>query len=222
MIEALLPPAVQVSSVFGDLPGPPLFPQEAALIADSVESRRNEFATGRRLARQSLSRLGIADVPLLSGARGEPLWPDGVLGAITHCDGYRAAAVVRRSDLFSVGMDAERARPLPEGVFEAVSLPEERAAVAKLRHVAPEVPWEVLLFSAKESVYKTWFPLTGKFLEFEKARVLFDPERRTFTARLLVPGPHWGDSTLDGFNGRWAVREGFALTAIAVPTPPRD
>ncbi|MEY9835618.1 4'-phosphopantetheinyl transferase [Streptacidiphilus sp. EB103A] len=217
MIEELLPAVVQVASVFGDPPGPPLFPEEAALVSNSVEQRRREFATGRRCARRALAELGLPAAPLAAGARGEPLWPPGVAGAITHSGDYRAAAVALRSDVLSVGIDAERIRPLPEGVFEAVSLPEERGALAGLLRAAPQVPWEMLLFSAKESVYKAWFPLTGKFLEFEEAVISFDPVSGTFSARLLVPGPERGDSRIGVFHGRWAVRDGFALTAIAVP-----
>ena len=219
MIESLLPDSVQVASALGDPPGPPLFPEEQALVAKAVEKRRREFTTGRRLAREALSRLGQPAAPLLSGARGEPLWPAGVMGTITHCEGYRAAAVAHRTDLFSLGMDVEPARPMEAEVFEAVSLPEERRANARYHRFAPAAPWEKLLFSAKESVYKAWFPLTGKFLEFEEAVVEFHPEHGTFSAQLLVPGPDWGSSTLDGFSGRWAVRGGFVLTAIAVPLP---
>ncbi|MFJ3146699.1 hypothetical protein ACIPJM_30155 [Streptomyces halstedii] len=29
------------------------------------------------------------------GSRGQPLWPDGVIGAVSHCVGYRTAALVR-------------------------------------------------------------------------------------------------------------------------------
>ena len=220
MIEEVLPAGVQVASVFGDPPGPPLFPQEAALVSNSVEQRQREFATGRRCARQALARLGLPAAPLTAGARGEPLWPAGVVGAITHSAHYRAAAVARQADVMSLGVDAERIRRLPAGGFETVSLPEERVAVARLRRFAPMTPWEMLLFSAKESVYKAWFPLTGKFLDFEEAIISFDPAQGTFSARLLVPGPPWGDSSLDVFNGRWVVRDGFALTAIAVPVPP--
>ncbi|MFJ3933941.1 4'-phosphopantetheinyl transferase [Streptomyces sp. NPDC090029] len=222
MIAPLLPESVQVVSAFGDPPGPPLFPAEEALIAHAVDARRQEFTTGRRCAREALSRLGYPAAPLLSGARGEPLWPAGVRGAITHCEGYRAVAAVRSTDLFSVGMDVEQVRALRPGVLESISLPEERRHVARYRRHLPEAPWELLLFSAKESVYKAWFPLTGRPLAFEEAAIEFDPEHGTFEARLLIPGPQWGDETLDGFSGRWAVHPGFALTAVAVPLPPHN
>lgn len=220
MIEQLLPDSVQVVSALNDSPGSSLFPAEEALIANAVEMRRNEFITGRRCARKALSRLGYPAAPLLSGTHGEPLWPHGVRGTITHCDGYRAAAVVRSDDLFSLGIDVERVRVVPSGVFEAVSLGRERSQANWNRRHFPEVPWELLLFSAKESVYKAWFPLTGKSLGFEEADIVFDPDEGTFEARLLVPGPQWGNSTLGGFSGRWAVRTGFVLTAVTVPLPP--
>jgi 4'-phosphopantetheinyl transferase EntD len=67
-------------------------------------------------------------------------------------------------------------------------------------------------------VYKAWFPMTGRPLEFEDAFITFDPDGGTFTAQLLVPGWRLGDSVLTGFEGRWAVRAGLVMTAIAVPS----
>jgi 4'-phosphopantetheinyl transferase EntD len=75
-----------------------------------------------------------------------------------------------------------------------------------------------VLFSAKESVYKAWFPLARRWLGFEEARLAFDPERGTFTARLLVGDlPSVAGREVTGFSGRYAVVGGLVLTAIAVP-----
>ena len=79
--------------------------------------------------------------------------------------------------------------------------------------------WERLLFSAKESVYKAWFPLTGKWLDFEEAELDIDPFGGTFDARLLVPGPEVHGSVVRGFTGRWMVEKDLILTAIVVPAP---
>ena len=78
------------------------------------------------------------------------------------------------------------------------------------------VRWDRLLFSAKESVYKAWFPLTRRWLDFEEAVVIPDPAEGTFTARLLVPGPVVDGRTLTGFPGRWMVDRGLVATAITV------
>jgi 4'-phosphopantetheinyl transferase EntD len=82
------------------------------------------------------------------------------------------------------------------------------------------VSWDRLLFSAKESVYKAWFPLAGRWLGFEEAVITIDPAAGVFTARLLVPGPVTGGRPLTGFSGRWTAGHGLVLTAIAVPAGP--
>lgn len=84
--------------------------------------------------------------------------------------------------------------------------------------------WDRLLFSAKESVYKAWFPLTGKWLDFSEAdiEIFTDPGeevRGGLRARLLVPGPVVDGERLDVFEGRWTVGRGLVATAITVPHP---
>lgn len=217
MIADILPPEVIAVEAFEDPSDVTLFPEEAALLARAVDKRRREFATGRHCARAALTRLGVPPAPLLSGRRGAPQWPAGVVGSITHCDGYRAAAVARDRDVVTLGLDAESAGPLPDGVLRLVSDVGERAWIRELGAARPEVYWDRLLFSAKESVYKAWFPLAGRWLDFAEASVTVDPDAGTFTAALLVPGPVVGGRTLTGFAGRWMVARGLVLTAIAVP-----
>ncbi|RKN09833.1 4'-phosphopantetheinyl transferase family protein [Streptomyces radicis] len=219
MLGGLLPPSAAVVEAFADAAEPPaLFPEEAAHVARAVESRRAEFATVRGCARDALASLGGPRVPLLPGERGAPGWPDGFVGSMTHCRGYRGAAVARAGELASVGIDAEPDEPLPnEGLLETIALPAERAALPRLNAARPGVSWDRLLFSAKESVYKAWFPLTRKWLDFEEARIDIDPEGGTFTATLLVPGPVVGGVRLPAFSGRFLAERGLVVTAIAVP-----
>ncbi|MFD8780773.1 4'-phosphopantetheinyl transferase [Kitasatospora sp. NPDC059599] len=215
MIGDLLPDIVATEVAYDDPPQARLEPAEEAVLARAVDKRRREFTTVRHCARAALTRLGVPYRPLVPGLRGAPSWPDGVVGSLTHCDGFRAAAVARAGALASVGIDAEPALALPEGVLDVVALPVEQKRLADLAATRPDVPWDRLLFSAKESVYKAWFPLTGLFLEFSEAELDLSPDG-TFTARLLVPGPVVGGRRLDGFDGRWAVRDGLLATAIAV------
>lgn len=197
-----------------------LFPEERDVVARAVDKRRQEFATVRQCARTALAELGVPAVPILPGAKGAPRWPDGIVGSMTHCAGYRAAAVARASALSSLGVDAEPAIPLDDrDVLALVTDETERAALAELGRRHPDVPWDRLLFSAKESVYKTWFPLTGLWLGFEEARVDLAPDG-TFTAELLVPGPTVAGRELTGFQGNWLIRDGIAVTAIVLPLTP--
>jgi 4'-phosphopantetheinyl transferase EntD len=216
MIEQVLPADVAVFETRGDL-DEPLFPVEAAAVAAVVDRRRREFVTGRACARHALGQLGFPRVAVPTGLRGAPVWPPGVVGSLTHCAGFRAAAVARVEHWRCLGIDAEEHAPLPEGVLEVVALPDERDRLAVLAAAYPGPCWDRILFSAKESVFKAWFPLTRTWWGFEDISVIIEPAAGTFSARLLVPGPVAGARPVRGCTGRWACEQGIVVTAVAVP-----
>jgi 4'-phosphopantetheinyl transferase EntD len=220
VLGEILPPQAVAVEAFDDPPEAQLYPEEAALLRRAVASRRLEFGTGRWCARQALAKLGIAPAPILPGPRGAPAWPAGVAGSITHCAGYRAAALAHTRDIAAIGIDAEPHGPLPGGVREFVASPDELTTLAGLAAAAPGTFWEKLLFSAKESAYKAWFPLTERWLGFKDVRVGIAPADGTFTVRLLVEGPLVAGCRLTEFSGRWVVRDGLVITAITVPAAP--
>lgn len=209
MIGALLPASVVVVERTDDVSGPAavLPPAEEAAVARAVASRRAEFTTGRVCARAALDRLGAGVDAVAVGERRAPVWPDGVVGAITHCAGFRAAAVAWASQVRSLGIDAEPHGPLPAGVLDAVSDAGERAVLAGL---PVGVHWDKVLFSAKESVYKAWFPLARCWLGFSDAE-LTPAADGTFSARIRIDGP------VREIAGRWAVVGGLVFTAVALP-----
>lgn len=215
MLERILPPAAAVASSRGERSAE-LFPEEEEALGNAVQKRRDEFVTARACAREALSRLGAPAQPIPSGPRGEPVWPAGIVGSITHCAGYRACAVARDRELLTIGVDAEPDEPLPAGVLADVALPEERRWIEAAAAADPATSWDRLLFSIKESVYKAWFPLTRSWLGFEDAVVSVDRASGTFAVSLLVPGPALGGRRLDGFAGRWIAAEGLLLSAIAM------
>jgi 4'-phosphopantetheinyl transferase EntD len=194
-----------------------LFPQERAALGQAVEKRRREFTTARACARRALAQLGLPPTPIATGGRGEPLWPAGVVGSITHCTGYRACAVARATEHAGVGIDAEPNEPLPEGVLGEIALAQERPMLAELARADPTVHWDRLLFSAKEAVYKVWFPIARCWLGFEDADLAIDPAERIFYARLLRPWTGVNAHFPPVIEGRWLAREGLVMTAIALP-----
>ncbi|MBT2381375.1 phosphopantetheinyl transferase [Streptomyces sp. CB00316] len=217
MIESLLPAYVSCAATREEsVPDGTLFPEEEALVARSVPKRRNDFATARACARRAMGRLGLEPVAVLHGKRGMPLWPEGIVGSLTHCDGYRAAALARAGDVLSLGVDAEPHAPLPEGVGELVVRPSERERFPGPRAgEAGGIHWDRLLFSAKESVFKTWYPLTLTELDFDEADLTFhrDDHRAaggTFTARLLRTDP----ALPPVLDGKWRVEDGIVATAV--------
>jgi 4'-phosphopantetheinyl transferase EntD len=219
LIEEILPPAVVAVDTREEWLDIELFPEEQAAVGRAVEKRRREFVTARACARGALAQLGLPPSPIVGGARGEPRWPEGVVGSITHCTGYRACALARSHELAGVGIDAEPNAPLPEGVLEQIARPEERPLLAQLARADPAVHWDRVLFCAKETVYKVWFPLARQWLGFEEAALTIDPVERTFRARLLAPWPDSEARLPAVLEGRWMVRDGLALAAIALPHP---
>jgi 4'-phosphopantetheinyl transferase EntD len=219
VIEELLPPEVVAVDTREELLDVELFPAERAALGQAVAKRRHEFVTGRACARAALARLGLPPSPIASGDRGEPLWPAGVVGSLTHCAGFRACALARAADLAGVGIDAEPHAPLPDGVLGEIARAEERPALAALARAHPTVHWDRLLFCAKEAVYKVWFPLARCWLGFEDAVLTLDPAARTFQARLLVPWPGVSARFPQVLDGRWLVREGLVLTSLVLTHP---
>jgi 4'-phosphopantetheinyl transferase EntD len=217
MLAAILPPGVESAEVFGGecddagLPG-----EEAAFVEGASEKRRREFTGVRVCARLALARAGIQPAPIRPGPTGAPLWPAGIVGSMTHCDGYRAAAVGRAGRFAAIGIDAEPHEVLPGGVLPRVAGESERTALTRLATVAPELCWDRILFSVKESVYKAWWPATGRRLGFSDVDVELDVSG-SFIAHLLVPGPMVGGRRVGAYNGFWAVGRGLVVTAVAVP-----
>jgi 4'-phosphopantetheinyl transferase EntD len=215
-LETILPATAVAAVSREDIPDATLFPREETAITRALEGRRREFATARACARAALEQLGLSRRAVPVGAGGAPEWPAGIVGSITHCDGYRACAVALRGDLLAIGIDAEPNQPLSERVLDAVAFGGELVLVRRLADAEPTVHWDRLLFSAKEAVFKAWFPLTERRLGFGDAALTIDPCAGAFSARLLVRGPPLPNGELRSFDGRWALDGGVVLTTVAV------
>jgi 4'-phosphopantetheinyl transferase EntD len=219
LMRAVLPDLAELvyAEAYDDPPHLAPLPEEEPLIAKSVAKRRNEFVTVRHCARVALGQLGFPPVPILKGDKGQPCWPDGVVGSLTHTQGYRGAVIGRSSAVRSVGIDAEPHGVLPDGVLNAVSLPAERHEIGAL---PGELHWDRILFCAKEATYKAWFPLTERWLGFEDAHITFgvDPSgvTGTFVSRILIDPAARSGPPLTELAGRWSVDGGLALTAIVL------
>jgi len=224
VIGELLHPPVYGAEAFGDDPHAALFPGEEAIIGQAPPRRRREFATARHCARAALARLGRPPSAVLADDRGAPRWPDGTTGSITHCAGYRAAAVALTRDVVSLGLDAAPNRPLRRpDMLTVIARESERLRLAGLRAAAPGVCWDQLLFSAKESVYKAWYPVARRWLDFECADIEFDL-RGTFSARLLAdvpPALAAAAGAAGSLPGTWSASGEFLLTAVTARRPAR-
>jgi 4'-phosphopantetheinyl transferase EntD len=185
LIDSLFPAPVLTLTATPEMWSGTLLPEEEGCLSPrAIAKRRREFTAGRVCARAALARLGIRDFPILAAADRSPVWPPGIVGSLSHCADYCGVAVARRGPIAGLGLDVERARPL-EG--RVVSIICTGAEISRLGS-SPDLPadlWAMIVFSAKESVYKCWHPLAKRSLDFHDVEIDLAAGAGTFTARIL-------------------------------------
>ncbi len=107
LFPTILPDTVVAIESLGEPSHVALFPGEALIVRRAVEKRKREFAIARTCAHRAVMKLGFPPSPILRGSNGQPRWPRGVVGSITHCEDYFAAAAARFEDMTAIGIDAE-------------------------------------------------------------------------------------------------------------------
>jgi len=132
-----------------------LLAQEEGLVAQAGEKRRRDFALGRACARAALAGLGQGGIAIGKGEHGAPLWPGGIVGSITHTDGYAAALAGSAQQFTGIGLDAERVGGVTEDLWPRLFDEDERDYLAGL-DVAAKAVAATLFFSAKEAAFKAW------------------------------------------------------------------
>ncbi len=185
-----------------------LLETERALVARAVAKRRHEFATGRVLARELLAELGVRDFALLADADRVPLWPEGLIGSISHARGLCVAAVTRRGALAGVGIDVEDATAVRPELWRRVLRPDEERWL-RAQPGASQIGLAAVFFSAKEAAYKAQFPLTRTRLGFQDVALELDLARGAFRAHV----PDFARA----LDGAYALRADSALTGLAIP-----
>jgi len=197
--------------------GPPmgwLLEEEAEVLGQTVLSRGMEFAAGRTCARSALGALGVPTQPILRGLCREPIWPIGIVGSITHCDGYCAAVVAHNHKIKSIGIDAEPNEPLPNGILREIATENEIRSLDDFPSALTS--WDRLLFSAKESIYKAWYPIMKCWLGFEEACVTIDPIAKTFQAQISPEHPRAHDINSLRWCGRFTKDNNYIVTSMVI------
>ena len=201
-----------------------LYPEERCFVRHAVPKRQRDFTAGRACTREALKRLGIEDFAVRMGRTGEPLWPSGVVGSISHSTGFCGVAVSRRGTTLALGFDVDSAEPLTPRLRTIVCSRAELEWIE--RHPPPSYSdWTKIIFSAKESVYKCYFALTGTRLNFHQVEIRFAPAQRQFVAELLTDSSDRGRRAY-ALHGRYAYSPAHIFTGVeatrAASTSMRD
>lgn len=198
-----------------------LYPEESVSIARAVPKRVSEFAAGRLCARRALAEFGIADFPLRMASDRAPVWPDSMVGSITHTRGCCVAVVAERRRFASLGLDLEVAGDVKRRLWEHICVPAELAWLDSLPTRARSSS-AALVFSAKEAFYKCQYPLTAEPLRFSDLCVAlpdFDPDGDGIGAFLVEPTRALAISSRPRawFRGAYRIREGYVAAAVCFP-----
>jgi 4'-phosphopantetheinyl transferase EntD len=210
LVRLLFPAGVEVEAgVPGETFGR-LFPEEEALIARAVEKRRREFRSGRILARRALARLGVAEAPILAKER-RPLWPEGIVGSISHADGCCAVAAARRGRIEGVGLDVEVDGAVTQKILARIATPEELHRVGSC---AGSARAGTVIFSAKEAFYKSLAAVHEDWIGFHDVRIEVGDDG-TFR---VVPIAAAVRSVLAGrrLEGRWCASDRWVFAGAVL------
>ena len=214
LASRLFDPLIRTAEIDPGTADDTLLPGEEAAIIHAVEKRRREFIAGRTCARRAMAALGEDPAPILQDGDRAPIWPQGLVGCITHTDTWCAVAVARTADGFrSLGLDIESAAPINPELLRIICLPEEQAYLDS-QPAGERGLLGKLIFSAKECAYKCQYPLSRTFLDFHAMRVYPDLAGGGFVAVFQRDaGPF---SLGDGLRGRLLVDQGYIMTAMTL------
>lgn len=148
-----------------------------SFLAKSERSRKRvlESALGRIAARRTLSPFLLeeanSDLVILKSIEGFPIFPEKITGSIAHTNNCAVAISALKSDLYSIGIDIEdisRAASF-QSIYDRIVTSEEDILLSSYSRLLG-----LLVFSAKESVYKAYFPKIRHFFGFKEACINFD------------------------------------------------
>jgi len=173
-------------------------------LSSAGRKRKADHLAGRIAAFHALNRQTLPGI----GTSGEPLWPAGVSGSISH-SGTQAVAICRKNGLIGIDceaiIDKHEVREIQDGVIDA----REAQLLA-----GSGIPFDLaftLTFSAKESLFKALFPQVQAWMGFERARVTA-LAANTLTLTLSRPLPPFAQN--QAFTLHWSQINTQVITLI--------
>ncbi len=184
-----------------------LIDPEPRAITRAIPKRRAEFAAGRRAARHAMKTAGLAETAIPQGEKRAPLWPEGLRGSITHDNGLALACIARADAVTRLGLDLAEASDFPEHLRnEILRTPEEQRQSGLDARIT---------FSAKETVFKAFYPEVGSYFGFDAVEVAPALAENRFSIRLrrtLGACPAGTE-----FQGAVIMLDNRLVTLLAVP-----
>jgi enterobactin synthetase component D len=134
----------------------------------AVDRRQRAFAAGRCAASAALASLhGDRRHEVGIGVRGEPQWPSGTVGSITHDAHQARCAAALTRDAIGIGIDLEHRMSNARADGVRSSIADQSELVNGLWPSAMDAATRLTVaFSAKEALYKCLYPQVGRVFDF--------------------------------------------------------
>jgi len=194
----------------------PALPEEESLLSQTAADKRlREFRAGRHCAHAALEKLGCNKAPILRGARGEPLWPEGNCGSISHAGARCLAIAASKDDYLSIAVDIEKNRLIKDDTLERISHPEERVQLEQAPKKFSQANVRAILFSLKECVHKIYYPLNYHTLDFLDVKAVMDWQQQRFSIKIISPKPA-ASNAIEKLSGCFGYQEGYVYSRICL------
>ncbi len=147
------------------------------------QQRRLEFLSSRWLAHQEISKT----YAILNHQKGFPIWPDSFTGSITHKNGFVATCIDSSESYLGIGIDLESITSFNSKLEKKICVPEESQLVDRLlkKYGNERTYWLTIMFSFKESLFKSLYPIERTFFYFNDAKITsIEPETDKICALL--------------------------------------
>lgn len=194
LMARLLAPGLSGAERYDHDQSLPLHPDEERLVAGAAQKRRRDFALGRACAHAALAQAGCDMGPIGRAPDGAPIWPAGLVGSITHTQGYAAALVARVADFAGLGVDAERLGGVTPDLWPRLFTADEQNYLAQQPDPGRDA---TIMFTVKEACHKAGGQRVLRFHDFQVT---------------LAGDGFAADRRGEEFQGRFAMDEGLVLT----------
>jgi len=145
--------------------------EQGILTKSSTEKRVREFCLGRVAAKNSILNLKSinknSEIEILRSSEHRPLWPEGIVGSISHCSKRIVAVTAKETDYYGLGADIiTKQRIVNPKIIETLCSDDERLNI--LGQWKDDLNLLYLtVFSVKESLYKLFSSLEFRKMEWK-------------------------------------------------------
>ena len=184
-----------------------LLGSEKTRVCKMSPKRSQEFSSGRYAAHVAQKAIGFKPMEILCEGR-MPIWPRGQVGAITH--GAKYAGAIVSSELKGVGLDFERIGRIQSKLYEKLFTGFEKNWLSQQTREEAST----IMFSAKESVYKSIYPILNRYVGFQEVEINLDWASSTFAVRYRADD--MSEISKSETRGLWSISEDYVLTIVEV------